>query len=208
MNHNLTLKETKQIILSEGIEDNLKVNLKKLYDFTVEIIRKSEKYYNLNVRFLVTWGASLGGMILPLKQWIEGQYPELSEKQIILLLVGISCNYFYDNEKFLKGVLDRIKDEGLLPYFKKLFEKAEEFKNGFLDFMTSVTNLSKSMTLMVSYAFILPILDDIIKLSNAQDIETTLNFLVQRIVASGVVMVGGMTLVNFLRKLIEHFKTK
>ena len=208
MNYNLQLKESKQIILSEGIEDNIKVNLKKLYDFTVEVIRKSEKYYNLNVRFLVTWGASLGGMILPLKQWIEGQYPELSEKQIILLLVGISCNYFYDNEKFLKGVLDRIKDEGLLPYFKKLFEKSEEFKNRFLDFMTSVTNLSKSMTLMVSYAFILPIIDDIIKISNAQDIETSLNFLVQRIVASGVVMVGGMTLVNFLRKLIEHFKTK
>lgn len=208
MNYNLHIRESKQIILSEGIEDNIKVNLKKLYDFTVEVIRKSEKYYNLNVRFLVTWGASLGGMILPLKQWIENQYPELSEKQIILLIVGISCNYYYDNEKFLKGVLDRIKDEGLLKYFQKLFEKAEEFKNRFLDFMTSVTNLGKSMTLMVSYAFILPILDDIIKISNSQDIETSLNFLVQRIVASGVVMIGGMTLVNFLRKLIEHFKTK
>jgi hypothetical protein len=145
-------------------------------------------------------------MILPLKQWIEGEYPELNEKQIVLLLVGIACNYFYDNEKFIRGILDKIKEEGLLPYFQKLFEKSEELNKKFTDFMTSVKTFGVSMTNIVSYAFILPILDDIISIANSQNVEQSTEFLIKRIIASGVVMITGMTLVDFLKKLIEYFR--
>lgn len=206
MQYNPYIQKYERKIISEGVEDNVKSSLQKLFDFVVDIIKKSEQYYGLNVKFLVTWGASLGGMILPLKQWIEGEYPELNEKQIILLLVGIACNYFYDNEKFIRGVLDKIKEEGLLPYFQKLFEKSEELNKKFSDFMNSVKTFGITMTNIVSYAFILPILDDIISIANSQNVEESTEFLIKRIIASGVVMISGITLVNFLKKLIEHFR--
>ena len=70
-----------------------------------------------------------------------------------------------------QGILDKIKEEGLLPYFQKLFEKSEELNKKFTDFMTSVKTFGVSMTNIVSYAFILPILDDIISIANSQNVE-------------------------------------
>ena len=72
--------------------------------------------------------------------------------------------------------------------------------------MTSVKTFGVSMTNIVSYAFILPILDDIISIANSQNVEQSTEFLIKRIIASGVVMITGMTLVDFLKKLIEYFR--
>ena len=54
-------------LINESEGDDLKENLKRLWSFTTEVIDKSESMWNMNVRFLMTWGASIGGMILPLK---------------------------------------------------------------------------------------------------------------------------------------------
>lgn len=195
-------------IISEGIGDNVKNDLKSLFDFLLEVIQKSQRYFELNVRFLITWGASLGGMIMPLNQWMKGEFKELTEQQIILLTVGIACNYFYDNEKFIKNIIDKIKQEGLLGYFQKLYSKSEELKDTFFNFMESISILGRTMTNIMSYAFILPVLDDIIHIANSENVDQSINDLVMRITASGVVMITGMTLSTFIKKLVQHFKSE
>lgn len=194
-------------LINESEGDDLKENLKRLWSFTTEVIDKSESMWNMNVRFLMTWGAAIGGMILPLKQWIEGQEPELSEKQVILLLVGIACNYYYDNEKFIRSVLDKIKQEGLIEPFKKLFVKSEELKKGLLDFLQSVKVFGRTMTSLMGYAFILPVLDDVMSiLQQSDDPELALRNIIARIIASGVVVVGGNALTTFIGNIIKKYR--
>lgn len=205
MEYLITPHQLKHLIKeSEG--DDIKDNLKRLWDFTMEVIDKSQSMWNLNVRFLMTWGAAIGGMILPLKQWIENQEPELSEKQVILLLVGIACNYYYDNEKFIRGILDKIKQEGLIEPFRKLFVKSEELKKGLLDFLQSVKVFGRTMSSLMGYAFILPVLDDIMSLADSGDPDQVLRNVVARIVASGVVVVGGTALTSLIGNIIKKYR--
>jgi len=206
MEYLITQKQLRHLI-NESEGDNIQNDLQKLYQFTLDVIEKSQKMWNLNVRFLMTWGAAIGGMIMPLKSWIEGQHPELSEKQIILLLVGISCNYFYDNETFIRGILDKIKKEGLIGPFRKLFTKSEELKNNFLDFLNSIKVFGRSTSSLMAYAFILPILDDVISLiSGSGDPEFIIKNIVGRIVASSVVLVGGSAVTSLISNIIKKYR--
>lgn len=193
-------------IIKESEGEDINNNLKRIYDFTMDVINKSQSMWNLNVKFLMTWGASIGGMLLPLKSWIEGQHPELTENQVILLLVGIACNYFYDNEKFIRGILDKIKEEGLIGPFRKLFTKSEELKKGLLEFLNSIRIFGKTMTSLMGYAFILPIIDDVLSLVNDGDPETIIRNIISRIIASGVVVITGSALVTLIGNIVRKYK--
>ena len=116
------------VIVEQNLPNDITDNLRRLYDFTRELIDKSISIWDLNAKFLVTWGAALGGMILPLKNWLEGQNLDISQEQIFLLLLGIACNYYYDNSDFIRKVMQKIKDEALLEIFKNLYLKSEELK--------------------------------------------------------------------------------
>lgn len=206
MEYLITQRQLRHLI-NESEGDNIQNDLQKLYQFTLDVIEKSQKMWNLNVRFLMTWGAAIGGMIMPLKSWIEGEHPELSEKQIILLLVGITCNYFYDNEKFIRGILDKIKQEGLIGPFRKLFTKSEELKNSLLDFLTSIKIFGRSTSSLMSYAFILPIFDDIFSLiGGSEDPEFVIKNIVGRIVASSVVLLSGSAITSLISKIIKKYR--
>jgi len=207
MHYNPYIQKYERKIISEGVEDNVKSSLQKLFDFVVDIIKKSEEYYGLNVKFLVTWGASLGGMILPLKQWIEGEYPELNEKQIVLLLVGIACNYFYDNEKFIRGILDKIKEEGLEDTFKEVLIKSRNLRDSFFNFMKSANVTLGSTLELVTYSFLIPIITDIQSaITEGSDIQTTAMTIAKRLVASGVVLTGQIALTETIKKIIKKFQ--
>jgi hypothetical protein len=194
------------VIVEQNLPNDITDNLRRLYDFTRELIDKSISIWDLNAKFLVTWGAALGGMILPLKNWLEGQNLDISQEQIFLLLLGISCNYFYDNSDFIRKVMQKIKDEGLLEIFKNLYLKSEELKKALVEFLRSLKIFGDSMTSIMSYAFILPILGDIYELFGDEDIFETAKMISQRIAASGVVLIVGHSLTSFIEKILSLTK--
>jgi hypothetical protein len=178
-------------------------SLREMFDFSKKLIDKSANMWGLNAKFLVTWGAALGGMILPLKNWLEGQNFNLTEEQLYLLLLGIACNYYYDNSDFIKNVIKKISDEGLLDVFKKLYSKSEELKAALVSFLRSLKIFGDSMTSIMSYAFILPILSDVYQMVDGGDIVESAKMISQRIAASGVVLLVGYTLTSFIEKILR-----
>ena len=191
------------VIVEQNSPNDITDNLRKLYDFTRELIDKSMSVWGLNAKFLITWGASLGGMILPLKNWLETQNFEITKEQTFLLLLGIACNYYYDNSDFIRKVMQKIKDEGLLDIFKKLYQKSEELKNGLVEFLRSLKIFGDSMTSIMSYAFVLPILGDIYQMVGGEDIFESAKIISQRIAASGVVLIVGHSLTSFIEKILR-----
>lgn len=191
------------VIVEQNSPNDITDNLRKLYDFTRELIDKSMSVWGLNAKFLITWGAALGGMILPLKNWLETQNFEITQEQTFLLLLGIACNYYYDNSDFIRKVMQKIKDEGLLDIFKKLYQKSEELKNGLVEFLRSLKIFGDSMTSIMSYAFVLPILGDIYQMVGGEDIFESAKMISQRIAASGVVLIVGHSLTSFIEKILR-----
>lgn len=191
------------VIVEQNTSDDITDNLKKLFDFTRELIEKSMKIWGLNAKFLLTWGAALGGMILPLKNWIENQDVNFTQEQIYLLLLGITCNYYYDNSIFIGKVMEKIKEEGLLDFFKKLYSKSEQLKKSLVEFLRSLKIFGESMTSIMSYAFILPILGDIYEMTVGEDIIENAKMISQRIAASGVVLIVGYSLTTFIEKILR-----
>ena len=203
MEYILTESQLKRIILEEKNGD-LTQNLRNLYDETKKLLEECAVTWGLNAKFLITWGASLGGMILPLKNYLEGKHPELTHEQVILLILGVACNYFYDNEVFIRKVITKIKKEGLLDVFKDVYSKAEELRRALGEFLKSIKVTANTMYSILSYAFILPILGDIYNLSQGEDIMESVKLIGQRIAASGVVLIVGAGLNNLLKKVIDR----
>jgi hypothetical protein len=58
----------------------------------------------------------------------------------------------------------------------------------------------------LSYAFILPVLGDLYDLSQGEDTVETTKLIVQRILASGVVLVVGAALNHFVSKVVNRLK--
>jgi hypothetical protein len=191
------------VIVEQNSPNDITDNLRKLYDFTRELIDKSMSVWGLNAKFLITWGAALGGMVLPLKIWLETQNFEITKEQTSLLLLGIACNYYYDSSDFIRKVMQKIKDEGLLDIFKKLYQKSEELKNGLVEFLRSLKIFGDSMTSIMSYAFVLPILGDIYQMVGGEDIFESAKIISQRIAASGVVLIVGHSLTSFIEKILR-----
>lgn len=199
-------KINESVLLLESQTTSLGKDLIEMHNQMVKILEDCYQVWKLNAKFLVTWGASLGGLILPLKNWIETNHPELSYEHVILLLLGISSNFFYDNEVFIKKVLKKIHQEGLVDVFKKIFKKTKELKKSLEELLSGLKNFTIDMSSIVSYAFILPILSDLVNLFNEGDFEENVQLITTRILASGVVLISGVSLSNLLTKLFKSFQ--
>ena len=205
MEYILTESQFQKLILESKNQD-ITQSLKELYQEAKNFLDECAQTWGLNAKFLITWGAALGGMILPLKNYLENDNPELTHEQIILLVLGVVSNYFYDNETFIRKVVKKIKEEGLLNVFRKLYDKAEELKRALGLFLNSIKVTANTLYSILSYAFILPVLGDLYGLSQGEDTIETTKLIVQRILASGVVLVVGAALNHFVSKVVNRLK--
>jgi hypothetical protein len=198
-----------QLIISESLRERFGDNMKQLNDIAKKVIGDVETVYKVNFKFLLTWGASLGGMIGPLKSWVEGNVPNLSEYEVSLLVLGAVAQFYYDNDRKLKNLYKKISERELDSEFEVIQLKADQLRRSFIDFISMLAITSTSMINTMSYAFILPILEDLYHLSiGADNTQSLVQLIGKRLVASGVLVVTGSVLSNLIKKLIQKFQEK
>jgi hypothetical protein len=193
-------------ILQEQDQSKMSNYMKELYSFTSNLVTKAKKSYGLNLKLLLTWGASVGGLVMPLDRFIKSGRFELTDEQATLILVGIACTFFYDNAKSLRRILLKIKDEGLEDTFKEVLVKAKNLKNSFTTFLKSANVTLGSTLELVTYSFLIPIITDIQSaIVDGGDLQTTAMTIAKRLVASGVVLVGQIALTETIKKILKKF---
>jgi hypothetical protein len=193
-------------ILQEQDQSKMSNYMKELYSFTSNLVTKAKKSYGLNLKLLLTWGASVGGLVMPLDRFIKSGRFELTDEQATLILVGIACTFFYDNAKSLRTILLKIKDEGLEDTFKEVLVKAKNLKNSFTTFLKSANVTLGSTLELVTYSFLIPIITDIQSaIVDGGDLQTTAMTIAKRLVASGVVLVGQIALTETIKKILKKF---
>jgi len=194
-------------ILQEQDESRMNDYMKTMYSFTKNLVNRAGKVYGLNVKMLLTWGTAVGGLVMPLDQFIKSGDFNLSDDQRYLVLAGIAFILFFDNKKGLVDVLVKIKEEGLEEVFRKTLDKGKELKSSFKGFLSSLNVSVGSFMDTVAYAFLIPIILDIQNIAESSvDPKEAGLLIAERLVSSGIVVVGAQVLSQVIRKIIQKLK--
>jgi hypothetical protein len=193
-------------ILNEEKSSKIINSLKYLNSFTKELIIKAKKDWDLDFKFLITWGTAIGGFAAPLNHFIRTGDFNLTDKQITLILIGIISVYYYNNKRALSKIIEIIKSEGIENEFKQVLSKSKELKNSFVKFMTSINKTMSDTFSIMRYAFLIPIIsDDIMEtLIGGSDVKTATALIVKRLLAYGVITFGSDILSNVIESILKR----
>jgi hypothetical protein len=194
-------------LLTEEEKSMLGTYMKRLNTFTKQIVNRSFKSYGLNLRMLLTWGTAVGGMVLPLDQFLRDQNFNLTEDQRMLVLAGLAFSLFFETKRPFIQLFSAIKEEGLEDIFKVGLRKGTQLKNAFLNFMSSVGAGSAGFLDTIAYSFMIPIITDIQSvLMETQDIDEAAILIAERLFASGIVLMSSQVLTETVKKVLEKLK--
>jgi hypothetical protein len=194
-------------ILREQDESKMTNYMKRLYSFTKEVVNRVGKKYDLNVKMFLTWGTSVGGLILPLDNFIRNGSFNVTDDQRYLILAGIASILFFNNKKTTKELIKKIDEEGLKNTFNIVLKKSEELEEAFVGFLNGIKISVGTFLDTVAYAFLIPIITDIQHyISNSSDPRETGKIILERLITSGIVVMGAETLSALIAKLIRKFK--
>ena len=204
MNFHITEQQLKTIIL-EGSNDKFTNYMKEMSSFMNNLVQKVKKRYSLNAKLLLTWGAALGGLMMPLDNYINNKGFDVTDSQKALILVGVAAAIFYENKKYFDRIFEEIKKDGLSDVFKDVLLKGVSLRNAFIKFIKSLSVSINTASEIISYAFLVPIISDIINYLNSGDAEKNLILILKRITASGIATIVPEILREILRKIIKRF---
>jgi riboflavin transporter FmnP len=196
----------KRTILSESFKNDFEAQIKKNNDFIKKIVKDSSEQTGLNLEFMLTWGAVIGGFMRPIHDFVQGIYPEMSDIELSLVLTGIIAIHFIDNKKTVGSILETIKEKGFYSIFKKISSKSNELKRVFIGFIQSLGITFHKVTNILNYAFIIPILPMLYEIAtdgelNNKDIQE----IVKRLGTFTVLTVSGIIVKELITKLLKRF---
>jgi uncharacterized membrane protein YqgA involved in biofilm formation len=184
-------------IVENEVRNNLKNELQSIYSQTKDILNDLDEIWDINLKLLTSWGAALGGIMLPVKSWIEKEYPELSYEEVILVLAGAIVGVYYDNETTINNIVRKIKSKNLFGEFKQSFKISKLLSKSLTNLLNDFGIYGNENSDMIGLAFILPLLDDLKSIVNQGNIKQIAN----EIINSGVILTSNSQLKFFLTKL-------
>lgn len=196
-----------KVLVSEGLKSSIDDDMKILNAFSHNLINRVKRRYGLNLKLLLTWGTSFGGLVLPLNNFIEKGSFNLDENQVALLLLGVAAVLYFDNKSLIKKIFSKIKEENLESEFETVLGKGFELRRAFMNFMQSLDTSVRSFSEIVSYAFLVPIVTDIYDAAMKIDsVGVATENVTERLLASGVILVGSEILHEVIKSIIKRMK--
>lgn len=193
-----------KILLQEEENSQLGLYVKNMYAFTKQMINNVFRSYGINLRMLLTWGTSVGGLVLPLDQFLRTQHMELNEEQRMLVLVGIIFALFFETKRPFSKIMSIIKENGLEDIFKSGLKKGTELRNAFTNFLSSANIGVGTFLEAIAYSFLIPIITDVQSMaSQTEDIETAAILIVERLLAAGTILIGRQTLIDVVKSILK-----
>jgi hypothetical protein len=203
----LITEQQKRRLIIESLNDEVNNNVKENMSLFKRITQFSSDEFSNNLGFLITWGAGIGGFMGPVNSFLSGKYPNLSETDTTLILLGVLGTIFMNGKDLIFDVIDKIKENGLIKEFKTTLEKAKDLKTTFISFLKSIdVNVGSIMT-MLSYAFMIPSLGPIINLLQSGNVSyDEIKLFVSSLAMSKFITISSKTLTTFIQKLIKKLK--
>ena len=193
-----------RVLLQEEEKSQLGLYVKNMYAFTKQMLNKVFRSYGINLRMLLTWGTSVGGLVLPLDQYLRTQHLGLNEDQRMLVLVGIIFALFFETKRPFVKIMSLIKENGLEDIFQDGLRKGTQLRDAFTNFLSSANTGVGTFLEAIAYSFLIPIITDVQSvLGQTEDIETTAILIAERLLAAGVILVGRQTLIDVVKNILK-----
>jgi hypothetical protein len=197
----------KSIILSENIGLGINTKLKDMKIFTKNVLNSTKNQTGLDLKFLLTWGSTIGGFMGPIARYMEDKSPSLTDADIALISTGIILTYYNENKEKLIKVLDKIEERKLISEFDDALSIADVLKNKFLNFIESLGVTISSIGNMMAYTFLIPLLPEIYSLVQDTGKNVDVNMMVERIMNYGIVTASAIFVKELIIKIVERFRS-
>jgi hypothetical protein len=92
-------EEQRKMLLTEGVGDELKRVFQGSLEYSKDLYNRASKQLTMNLRFLLTWGAGIGGVAKPLEDFLVERHPEIGPENITLITVAVLSILYYQNQK-------------------------------------------------------------------------------------------------------------
>jgi hypothetical protein len=201
----LTESQYKKLIL-ENISKGAVTKLRSLQKFFDDVAYESKKQIGLDLGFLATWGVTIAGFVRPISEFMQGEFPELTNTEIVLLSTGMILTYFTTNKDKLRKALDLIKEKKLIFEFDTMLEKAEKLKDTFLAFVDSLAIPVSKMSNMLAYTFIIPIIPELYEMAQGND-AMDISEMIGRVLGFVGITYGGNLTKRLLNEIVKRFKS-
>jgi hypothetical protein len=203
----LITEQQKRRLIIESLNDEVNDNVTENVSLFKKIAQFSSDEFSNNLGFLITWGAGIGGFMGPVNSFLSGQYPNLSETDTSLILLGVLGTIFMNGKDLIFDVINKIKENGLTKEFKTTLGKAKDLKTTFTSFLKSIdVNVGSIMT-MLSYAFMIPSLGPIIHFIQSGSVShDDIKLFIASLGMSKFITLSTKTLSVFIKKLMDKLK--
>jgi hypothetical protein len=195
-----------KLLLTEGLSEKILKSYKLMIEFTEKVLKEAKTVTGLDFGFLLSWGSTLGGLMMPVSKFIEGEYPELTSLDLSLLVTGVMVTYYTSNKKALVKILSEIKERGLVEVFDKMLSAANNLKDTFLSFVESLNITMFKVSNMLAYTFLIPVLPQLYEMAQMGFDQTTINQIIKRLLSYGVIIGSSIIVREVIRKIINRFK--
>lgn len=193
-------------ILLESSKNSLNSVLEDLKEFATMVIEKTQQDVGVNLKMLLIWGAGVGGVMAPLNEFIQNGDFDLNDFQIASILCATTAILYGESKSVINELLNVIKDEGIVDEFNRVLSKGTKLKKVFLNFIQSLNMTLSSVTNIMSYAFIIPILPILWDMSQTGVTKPEVKEIVIRLMSFGLTAISGNTLRELVTKLVNRFR--
>lgn len=193
-------------LILESSKDSLTDFLSDLKEFASTVIEKTQSEVGINLKMLAIWGAGVGGIMVPLNEFIENGNFNLNDFQTASILCATAAILYGESKGVINQLVKVIKDEKVTEAFEVVLNKGVKLKRVFLDFVQSLNMTLSSVSNIMSYAFIIPILPLIWEISQTGVTSQGIKEIVIRLMSFGLTAITGNTLRELFTKLINRFR--
>ena len=201
----LTESQYRAILLNES-RDEFTNYLSSLKEFANNVITKTEQDLKINLNMLLIWGAGVGGVMGPLNEFIMNGNFNLNQFQVASILCATSAILFNESKSVIKKLVDYIKEQGIFEVFSQVLKKGTKLKQTFFKFIESLNMTLYTISNIMSYSFIIPILPMIWEMSQSGIKGDEVKGIIVRLLSFGLVSVSGNALKELISKLVVRFR--
>ena len=172
------------------------------------IVSDVKREFKLDLKFILTYSVTIGGLIGPVYEIVSSSIPSLSSVEMSLISVGVIMTYYYNNVELLNRILIKIRDNGLINEFNLMLEKTENLKLAFLDFVQSLNVTIGSMSNILAFTFLLNVLSTLVNFAENDFTDLETSKLIMSLMGYFGTLASKHITKELLTKMIERFKSK
>lgn len=192
-----------KVLLTEGISDVLKDIYSDTIDYSADLYKRVVDRFGINAKILLTFSAMIGGLARPLEQYLEGRFPQLSQDEIILIVVGTVVILWSENKKVTQEIMNKIQESGISGEFRDGFKKAKKLQTSFKKFLATVLRGGSFVGDVIAYTYMIPLLGYMVMTLQGQDFSPEqIDMLVRRLSAIGVFTIGSQGLELIVKRIL------